>query len=201
MANVPKANVRTWIVPTTHLDEVRLRKDGYYDRIKVWAAQHGIDVFDYTEFENLTAGELVLKAQERGCWVELLAFIRQKPKATLLEWVGIIANTYMLRFEKPGCSLCMGNQARTKAQAKVFSTSTRNFNNRMGEGAKVYLGSAELAACCALLGRIPNPAEYQELMATIDSFKASLFAFLFFDREEGYADQTAFEAKVAELQA
>ena len=201
MANAPKANVRTWIVPTTHLDEVRLRKDGYYDRIKVWAAQHGIDVFDYVEFENLTAGELVLKAQERGCLVELLAFIRQKPKATLLEWVGIIADTYMLRFEKPGCSLCMGNQARTKANAKVFSTSTRNFNNRMGEGAKVYLGSAELAACCSLLGRIPSLVEYQQLMATIDSFKASLFAFLFFDREEGYADQTAFEAKVAELQA
>ncbi len=201
MANVPQANVRTWIVPTTHLDEVRLRKEGYYNRIKVWANQHGIDVFDYTEFENLTAGELLLKAQERGCLAKLMAFITQKPKATLLEWVGIIANTYMLRFEKPGCSLCMGNQARVQSESSVFSTSTRNFNDRLGDGAQVYLGSAELAACCSLLGRIPSLLEYRRLMATIDSLKASLFQFLFFDREEGYGDEAAFQAKVAELQA
>lgn len=64
------------------------------------------------------------------------------------------------RTEIPGCSLCMGNQARVKDGAIVFSTSTRNFDNRMGLGAKVYLGSAELAAVCALLGRLPTKDEY-----------------------------------------
>ena len=58
------------------------------------------------------------------------------------------------RMEMPGCSLCMGNQARVEDNTTVFSTSTRNFNNRLGNGAQVYLGSAELAAVCAQLGRI-----------------------------------------------
>lgn len=68
------------------------------------------------------------------------------------------------RIELPGCSLCMGNQARVRDNAVVFSTSTRNFDNRMGKDAKVYLGSAELAALCALLGRIPTKQEYLDLI-------------------------------------
>ena len=64
------------------------------------------------------------------------------------------------RTEVPGCSLCMGNQARVEDKATVFSTSTRNFDNRMGKDARVYLGSAELAAVCARLGRMPTPQEY-----------------------------------------
>jgi len=68
------------------------------------------------------------------------------------------------RIEIPGCSLCMGNQARVADYANVFSTSTRNFDNRMGKGAKVYLGSAELAAVTALLGRIPTKEEYLEII-------------------------------------
>ncbi|KEA46366.1 bifunctional aconitate hydratase 2/2-methylisocitrate dehydratase [Campylobacter mucosalis] len=68
------------------------------------------------------------------------------------------------RIEVPGCSLCMGNQARVADNAVVFSTSTRNFDNRMGMGAKVYLGSAELAAVCAILGRIPSASEYFEII-------------------------------------
>lgn len=68
------------------------------------------------------------------------------------------------RMEIPGCSLCMGNQARVRDNAVVFSTSTRNFNNRMGKGAQVYLGSAELGAVCARLGRIPTPQEYFEIV-------------------------------------
>jgi aconitate hydratase 2/2-methylisocitrate dehydratase len=69
------------------------------------------------------------------------------------------------RTEVPGCSLCMGNQARVADKATVFSTSTRNFDNRMGRDARVYLGSAELAAVCAKLGRIPTTAEY---LATVE---------------------------------
>jgi len=68
------------------------------------------------------------------------------------------------RIEQPGCSLCMGNQARVADNAVVFSTSTRNFDNRMGTGAQVYLGSAELAAVCALLGHLPSSDEYMEIV-------------------------------------
>ena len=69
------------------------------------------------------------------------------------------------RIESPGCSLCMGNQARVADNAVVFSTSTRNFDNRMGNGAQVYLGSAELAAVTALLGHLPNTDEYMEVLS------------------------------------
>ncbi|NCD11864.1 MAG: bifunctional aconitate hydratase 2/2-methylisocitrate dehydratase [Epsilonproteobacteria bacterium] len=68
------------------------------------------------------------------------------------------------RIEIPGCSLCMGNQANVREGAVVFSTSTRNFDNRMGPNSKVYLGSAELAALCALLGRLPSVEEYMSLV-------------------------------------
>jgi len=69
------------------------------------------------------------------------------------------------RIEIPGCSLCMGNQARVADKAVVFSTSTRNFDNRMGKDAQVYLGSAELAAVVAMLGRFPTPDEYREFIS------------------------------------
>ncbi len=84
------------------------------------------------------------------------------------------------RIEAPGCSLCMGNQARVKDNAVVFSTSTRNFDNRMGKGAKVYLGSAELAAVCAILGKIPNKNEYLEIIdKKLDSNK-NIYSYLNF---------------------
>lgn len=75
-----------------------------------------------------------------------------------------IFGTSGARIEIPGCSLCMGNQANVKEGAVVFSTSTRNFDNRMGPNSKVYLGSAELAALCALLGRLPSVEEYMSLV-------------------------------------
>ena len=94
------------------------------------------------------------------------------------------------RTEMPGCSLCMGNQARVEDGATVFSTSTRNFNNRMGKGAQVYLGSAELAAACALLGRIPNMDEYLEIVAKkIDPFADDLYRYLNFDQMAGFEDE------------
>jgi aconitate hydratase 2/2-methylisocitrate dehydratase len=94
------------------------------------------------------------------------------------------------RTEMPGCSLCMGNQARVEDNATVFSTSTRNFNNRMGKGARVYLGSAELAAVCALLGRIPTVEEYQEIVTKkIDPFAADLYRYLNFDQIAGFEDE------------
>jgi aconitate hydratase 2/2-methylisocitrate dehydratase len=69
------------------------------------------------------------------------------------------------RIEPPGCSLCMGNQAAVKQNAWVFSTSTRNFDNRLGKGSQVYLGSAELAAAVAIHGKIPTAAEYLAVVA------------------------------------
>jgi aconitate hydratase 2 / 2-methylisocitrate dehydratase len=94
------------------------------------------------------------------------------------------------RTEMPGCSLCMGNQARVADGVTVFSTSTRNFNNRMGKNAKVYLGSAELAAVCALLGRIPTLEEYQQIVQRkIDPFAADLYRYLNFDQMSGFAEE------------
>lgn len=94
------------------------------------------------------------------------------------------------RTEIPGCSLCMGNQARVADDTTVFSTSTRNFNNRMGKGARVYLGSAELAAVCALLGRIPTVQEYLDIVAKkIDPFADDLYRYLNFDQIADFEDQ------------
>ena len=94
------------------------------------------------------------------------------------------------RMEMPGCSLCMGNQARVEDNTTVFSTSTRNFNNRLGNGAQVYLGSAELAAVCAQLGRIPSKEAYLAIAAErIDPYGAELYRYLNFDQIEGFEDQ------------
>ncbi len=88
------------------------------------------------------------------------------------------------RTEIPGCSLCMGNQARVRDNAIVFSTSTRNFDNRMGKGAQVYLGSSELAAVTALLGRLPTKEEYLEIVnkKITDDKKESVYKYLCFDQ-------------------
>ena len=91
------------------------------------------------------------------------------------------------RMEMPGCSLCMGNQARVENNTTVFSTSTRNFNNRLGDGAQVYLGSAELAAVCAQLGRIPSKETYLEMAAKkIDPNQQELYRYLNFDQIKAY---------------
>ncbi|MFM9109163.1 MAG: aconitase family protein, partial [Prochlorococcaceae cyanobacterium] len=94
------------------------------------------------------------------------------------------------RMEMPGCSLCMGNQARVDDNTTVFSTSTRNFNNRLGNGAQVYLGSAELAAVCAQLGRIPSKDDYLAIAAEkIDPHGEQLYRYLNFDQIDGFAEQ------------
>jgi aconitate hydratase 2/2-methylisocitrate dehydratase len=90
------------------------------------------------------------------------------------------------RTEIPGCSLCMGNQARVADKATVFSTSTRNFDNRMGRDARVYLGSAELAAVCAKLGRLPSHAEYLETVGNKLANTAEIYKYLNFDQMTEY---------------
>ncbi len=90
------------------------------------------------------------------------------------------------RTEMPGCSLCMGNQAQVREGATVMSTSTRNFPNRLGKNAQVFLGSAELAAVCSKLGRIPTVAEYHEQMGIINQDAASVYRYMNFDQIDEY---------------
>jgi aconitate hydratase 2 / 2-methylisocitrate dehydratase len=90
------------------------------------------------------------------------------------------------RTEVPGCSLCMGNQARVADKATVFSTSTRNFDNRMGKDARVYLGSAELAAVCAKLGRLPTHAEYMDTVGDKLADSANIYKYLNFNQMTEY---------------
>ncbi|GLS82269.1 bifunctional aconitate hydratase 2/2-methylisocitrate dehydratase [Paraferrimonas haliotis] len=93
------------------------------------------------------------------------------------------------RIEIPGCSLCMGNQARVAENSTVVSTSTRNFPNRLGTGANVYLASAELAAVASIIGRLPTPDEYQEFAANIDATAADTYRYLNFDQLPAYTDK------------
>ena len=93
------------------------------------------------------------------------------------------------RTEMPGCSLCMGNQARVGDNTTVVSTSTRNFPNRLGNGANVYLSSAEVAAVAAIKGRIPTVAEYMELASEIDATAADTYRYLNFDQIASYIEK------------
>lgn len=121
---------RIWIAPPTKMDEIQLRKEGYY---------------------------------------------------ALFAQVGA-------RTEIPGCSLCMGNQARVRPGATIFSTSTRNFDNRMGDGARVYLGSAALGALAALEGRLPSVENYFTAMREkVEPFDAEIHRYLYFDEMEDFS--------------
>jgi aconitate hydratase 2/2-methylisocitrate dehydratase len=90
------------------------------------------------------------------------------------------------RIEMPGCSLCMGNQARVADNTTVVSTSTRNFPNRLGTGANVYLASAELAAIAAVEGKLPTPAEYLEYASKLDTMASDVYRYLNFDQLPNY---------------
>ena len=98
------------------------------------------------------------------------------------------------RTEMPGCSLCMGNQARVAKNSTVVSTSTRNFPNRLGEGANVYLASAELAAVAAVIGKLPTPEEYLSYANKINSMAGDIYRYLNFNEIESY-QQAADEGK------
>jgi len=90
------------------------------------------------------------------------------------------------RTEMPGCSLCMGNQARIAPKSTCVSTSTRNFPNRLGDGANVYLASAELAAVAAILGRLPTVDEYLGHMQELDTMASDIYRYLNFDQIEAF---------------
>ena len=93
-----------------------------------------------------------------------------------------------VQLEMPGCSLCMGNQARVEAEATVVSTSTRNFPNRLGDGANVFLASAEVAAIAATLGHIPTADEYSGYMSEINAMSADVYRYLNFHEIASYKE-------------
>ena len=93
------------------------------------------------------------------------------------------------RIEIPGCSLCMGNQARVADGATVVSTSTRNFPNRLGTGANVFLASAELAAVAALIGKLPTPEEYQTYVTQVDKTAVDTYRYLNFNQLSQYTEK------------
>ena len=142
-----------------------------------------------TNIGHFRAAAKVLEGRHLGTNRLWIATPTRMDKAQLeAEGVMDILKKAGARIELPGCSLCMGNQARVEDKATVFSTSTRNFDNRLGDGAQVFLGSAELAAVCALLGRIPTPAEYLEIAGDrIEGHEAEIYRYLNFDQMEEYA--------------
>lgn len=104
------------------------------------------------------------------------------------------------RTEMPGCSLCMGNQARVAANSTVVSTSTRNFPNRLGDGANVYLASAEIAAVASIMGKIPTFEEYMEFAKNIDPMADEIYRYLNFDEIKDYTEKAAeASAKLADI--
>jgi len=111
-----------------------------------------------------------------------------------------IYNKAGARMEMPGCSLCMGNQARVEPNSTVVSTSTRNFPNRLGDGANVYLASAELAAVASILGRLPTVEEYMEYAGKIDSMAADVYRYLSFDQIAEFREAAA-NANIPVVQA
>ncbi|MFL0809311.1 MAG: bifunctional aconitate hydratase 2/2-methylisocitrate dehydratase [Agarilytica sp.] len=104
------------------------------------------------------------------------------------------------RTEMPGCSLCMGNQARVAPNSTVLSTSTRNFPNRLGDGANVYLTSAELASVGAILGKLPTPGEYMEYAQNLDSMSDEVYRYLNFDQMTDFQESANEGKRIAALQ-
>jgi aconitate hydratase 2/2-methylisocitrate dehydratase len=101
------------------------------------------------------------------------------------------------RTEMPGCSLCMGNQARVAANSTVVSTSTRNFPNRLGQGADVFLASSELAAVSAALGKIPTIKEYMTFMSKLDTMAGDIYQYLNFNQIQSYVDESKGKDQIA----
>jgi aconitate hydratase 2/2-methylisocitrate dehydratase len=111
-----------------------------------------------------------------------------------------IFNKAGARTEMPGCSLCMGNQARVASNSTVVSTSTRNFPNRLGDGANVFLSSAEIAAVSSILGKIPTMDEYMEFAKNIDTMADDVYRYLNFNEIEDFQKQAAeAESKLADI--
>ena len=136
------------------------------------------------DFTELNHGSLVVPGTDQ----HYIDAIQSAARRLKQEGYYSVYSSVGARTEIPGCSLCMGNQARVRPGATILSTSTRNFDNRMGDGAMVYLGSAELAAITALSGRLPGPEEYFQLYREkIEPFAAEIYRYHEFDKLERFA--------------
>ena len=134
------------------------------------------------------AGTLLNKYNETKARLWVVPPTKMDEKQLMEEGIYNVFGTSGARTEHPGCSLCMGNQARVLANSTVVSTSTRNFPNRLGDGANVFLASAELAAISSIIGRLPTPEEYQKYMEDINPLSDEIYRYLNFNEIETYVE-------------
>ena len=143
------------------------------------------------------AGHLLKKYNGTKARLWIVPPTKMDEKQLMEEGIYNIFGTSGARTELPGCSLCMGNQARVLANSKVVSTSTRNFPNRLGDGADVFLASAELAAIASVLGKLPSPEEYLKYMEEINPLADDIYRYLNFNEIDQYVES----ANAAEIPA
>jgi aconitate hydratase 2/2-methylisocitrate dehydratase len=134
------------------------------------------------------AGHLLKKYNGTKARLWVVPPTKMDEKQLMEEGIYNVFGTSGARTEVPGCSLCMGNQARVLANSTVVSTSTRNFPNRLGDGADVFLASAELAAIASVLGKLPSPEEYLKFMEEINPLADDIYRYLNFNEIDQYVD-------------
>ena len=134
------------------------------------------------------AGHLLKKHNGTKARLWVVPPTKMDEKQLMEEGIYNIFGTSGARTEVPGCSLCMGNQARVLANSTVVSTSTRNFPNRLGDGADVFLASAELAAIASIIGKLPSPKEYLQYMEEINPLADDIYRYLNFNEIENYVE-------------
>ena len=134
------------------------------------------------------AGTLLEKYKKLNARLWVVPPTKMDEEKLMQEGIYNIFGAAGARTEVPGCSLCMGNQARVLANSTVVSTSTRNFPNRLGDGANVFLASAELAAITAVLGKIPSVEEYHRYISDIDPLAEEIYKYLNFNEIDAYVE-------------
>jgi aconitate hydratase 2/2-methylisocitrate dehydratase len=152
-----------------------------------------------TNIGHFRAASEVLKQLEKGLPTKLWIAPPTKMDEHQLTEEGIynIFGVAGARTEMPGCSLCMGNQARVAPNSTVVSTSTRNFPNRLGQGADVFLASSELAAVSAALGKIPTMKEYMTFMTKLDTMSGDIYQYLNFNQIRSYVNDSKRSDQIA----
>ncbi len=168
------------------------------DDIKPLSAVQGTDIDEVFIGSCMTnighfraAGHLLKKYKEIPTRLWIVPPTKMDQKQLMHEGIYKAFESVGARTEVPGCSLCMGNQARVEPNSTVISTSTRNFPNRLGDGADVFLASAELSAVSAVLGRLPTTQEYLDVMKDIDPFSKDIYKYLNFNEIDDYVNQAS----------
>ena len=195
----PDANAQYFKTIEINLNEIKeplLACPNDPDDIKTLSQVNGTEIDEVfigscmTNIGHFRAAAEVLKQVEGSLPTRLWVAPPTKMDEHQLTEEGIynIFGTSGARTEMPGCSLCMGNQARVAADSTVVSTSTRNFPNRLGQGANVFLASSELAAVSAAIGKIPTMSEYMQYMSGIDTMSESIYRYLNFDEIEEFVE-------------